>query len=298
MLNAEWLETFAVLCELQHFTRAAERLHMTQPGVSQRLRRLEEELGHTLILRDGGRFQLTHAGEAVRALALARRKEERALRAALEVDDPDLGEVRIACSGSLATLLYPHLLEAMARAPGLSVHLEAAPQASVVRGVLQGTFQLGIADHEPSHPRLVGELIGTEALCLVLPCGAPLVPTFAQLEALGFIAHPDGYAYADELLQANFPDHFQGADRLRTRGFVNQISQIPAPVARGLGYTLLPRSGIDAFPGRAHLQLAELPHPVEHELWAVRRAGHALPARFDRISALLSRLVEGLARPG
>ena len=295
MLNAQWLETFATLCEVKHFTRAAERLHMTQPGVSQHLRKLEDQVGHALVLRDSGRFLLTREGEEVLAVAQARRRQEQQLRAALEVDDPDVGVMHIACSGSFASLLYPHLLDVMATAPGLVVHLEAAPQQSVIEGVLDGRYHLGVADREPSHTRLSGHHLGQEALCLVLPSGAPAEPTFAELEELGFIAHPDGFAYADELLSPNFPGLFQGADRLRTRGFVTQIGQIPEPVARGLGYTLLPRSGVDAFRHRDRLQLARLSHSIQHELWAISRAGYQLPARFNTVGTLLEQLARELS---
>ena len=65
MLNATWLDTFTTLCETGHFTRAAERLNMTQPGVSQHLRKLEAQLGQSLIAREGKSFTLTAAGEAV-----------------------------------------------------------------------------------------------------------------------------------------------------------------------------------------------------------------------------------------
>ena len=61
MLNATWLETFTTLAEEGHFTRAAQRLNMTQPGVSQHLRKLEQQLGQRLIARDGKAFTLTAA---------------------------------------------------------------------------------------------------------------------------------------------------------------------------------------------------------------------------------------------
>lgn len=62
MLNATWIETFTVLAEEGHFTRAAQRLNMTQPGVSQHLRKLERQVGHPLIAQDGKSFTLTEAG--------------------------------------------------------------------------------------------------------------------------------------------------------------------------------------------------------------------------------------------
>ena len=98
MLNARWLETFVTLCETGHFTRAAEQLHMTQPGVSQHLKKLEAQIGQPLISRDGKSFTRTPAGEAVLALGRERRAGERALHEALGADDPDVGKVTLACS--------------------------------------------------------------------------------------------------------------------------------------------------------------------------------------------------------
>jgi len=53
VLNASWLETFTTLCDIGHFTRTADRLAMTQPGVSQHIRKLEQQVGQPLILREG-----------------------------------------------------------------------------------------------------------------------------------------------------------------------------------------------------------------------------------------------------
>lgn len=279
MLNATWLETFTALCEAGHFTRAAERLHMTQPGVSQHLKKLEAQVGQKLITWQGKSFTLTPAGEAVFALGLSRRAEEKRLRDAIETDDRDAGPVHISCSGSFAMLLYPILLEWMQSAPELSVHLQAAPQADILAGLLEGRFDLGVLGADPDHARLEAQHIGREELCLLLPAGAAPPETFADLDAHGFIAHPDGYAYADDLLKLNFPEDYPGADRLRLRGSVNQIGQIPAPVANGIGYTLLPRSGVEAFADKAQLSVVPLPKRRWHELWLASRRGRSAPAR-------------------
>lgn len=288
MLNAQWLETFTVLCDTGHFTRTAEVLGMTQPGVSQHLRKLEDQVGLPLISRRGKSFTATPAGEAVLALGRARRVQERILRETILQDDPAVGELVIACSGSFAMLLYPHLFPLMRASAHLTIRLEAAPQDSVIAGVAQGRFDLGVADHRPAHPRLDAEYLGREELCLVLPPDAATRPiTFKALDDLGFVAHPDGFAYADELFSMNFPDEYKGPDHLNVRSFVNQISQIPAPVAHGIGYTLLPRSGVNAFPGKAGLHVASLPKSCHHELWLIFRRGRALPARVTRIAALI-----------
>ena len=63
MINITWLRTFCALAEFGHFTRTAERLHMTQSGVSQHIRKLEDQLDTDLLIRQGKQFSLTNAGE-------------------------------------------------------------------------------------------------------------------------------------------------------------------------------------------------------------------------------------------
>lgn len=284
LLHAQWLETFTTLAETGHFTRTAAKLAMTQPGVSQHLRKLEVQVGQPLISRHGKTFTLTPAGEAVLSVGQARRAEEKALFHAIQSDDPAVGEIGVACSGSFAMLLYPQLFPLMRSSPELTIHLEAAPQDKVVSGVVEGRFDLGVADHKPDHPRLDARHLGQEELCLVLPADNATSPTeLHDLDDLGFVAHPDGFAYADELFSLNFPETFKGADHLRLRTFVNQMSQIPAPVSNGIGYTILPRSGVDAFAEKDSLRIAELPARCHRDLWIVYRRGRVLPARVVRI---------------
>ncbi len=291
MLNAQWLNTFVTLCDAGHFTRAAQRLNMTQPGVSQHLRKLEQQIGQPLIARDGKQFVLTPAGEAVLKLGRQRQSEERALRQSLQSDEADIGTVALACSGSIALLLYPHLITQMQSAPDLHIHVEAAPQNRILQGVLDGAFNLGITDHAPENPRLAAIKIGRDALCLVLPKSAPPDPDFASLQALGFIDHPDGATYADRLFSANFPNDYRVFDQLHTRSYINQIGQIPAPVAAGIGYTILPRSGINAFAARDQLQIIALKSPVQHDLWLLHQKARPLPARERSLQQLLATLL-------
>lgn len=288
MLNATWLETFAMVCETRNYTRAAERLHMTQPGVSQHIRKLEEQVGLPLVRRAGKTFLLTEAGGAILRLAEARLEAERRVLAALQPEDPDRGELRLACSGSMALLLYPYLIARMQGRDALTVHLEAAPQSSIWSGLLRGEYVLAVIHDAPQHPRVETERIGTEELCLVLPAGTP-EPSMQTLESLGLIAHPDAFRYADVVLGRNFPEGFAGADRLRVRSAINQIGQILDPVAHGLGYTLLPRSAVDAFPRPDRLMVATLPHPTRQDLFLAWPSGD-LPLQYRPVAAHLREL--------
>lgn len=295
MLNATWLDTFTTLCDVGHFTRTAELLGMTQPGVSQHLNKLASQVGKSLISKDGKSFTLTPAGEAVLAIGLARREQERELQDTINFDDPDVGDISIGCSGSFAMWVYPHILDRMHHAAELVISVTAAPHMSIVTSVLDGALDLGVVAEPISHPRLDAVELAREELCLVVPrsfAGQDL--DLQLLNQLGFVAHPDGYAYADDLFSLNFPKDYKGADRLRVRTFVNQIGQIPIPVARGLGYTILPKSGVDAFARKQELAIIQLPKQRYHDLWIISRKGRSKIARVAALSGSIRRAATAL----
>ncbi|OAN92709.1 LysR family transcriptional regulator [Sulfitobacter geojensis] len=293
MLNAKWLETFTTLCGIGHFTRTAEVLGMTQPGVSQHLHKLASQVGKPLILKDGKSFTLTPAGEAVLAIGIARRSQERELQDIIQIDDPNVGDISIGCSGSFAMWLYPHLLGWMHQAPELVLRVTAAPHMSIVTSVMDGKFDLGIVSESIDHPRLEAFKFAREELCLIVPHSlAGQKFDLNLLNEIGFVAHPDGYAYADDLFSLNFPKEYKGADRLRIRTFVNQIGQIPIPVAQGLGYTILPKSGVDAFAGKQDLATIQLPKQRHHDLWIISRKGRSEIARVAALSNLIGRAAQ------
>ena len=65
MINPIWLHTFCTLVDVGHFTRSADKLHMTQSGVSQHIKKLELQLASELLVREGKSFNLTDAGKKV-----------------------------------------------------------------------------------------------------------------------------------------------------------------------------------------------------------------------------------------
>ena len=295
-LNSLWLKSFTVLCEERHFTRAAERLNMTQPGMSQHIAKLEQQLGVPLVERDAPGFALTDAGEKTLAMARKRWREERDFLDSLDGDDEDRGTISVASSGSFAMLLYPALMDWMAQAPGISARLTAAPEDSIVAGVLSGSYDVGVIAGARRHPRLAAEYLGAEPLDLILPREwAGRLPGFDQLQSLGFIRHPDAAAYADAVLGANFAKDYRGTDRLQVRSFVNQIGQIPQPVARGLGYAILPRSGVLAYPAREKLATAQFAQPSFLELHRVELKRRRRSARIEKLAGLIRKEAGRLA---
>ncbi|MXP14541.1 hypothetical protein GRI44_07240 [Altererythrobacter confluentis] len=113
------------------------------------------------------------------------------------------------------------------------------------------------------------------------------LPEFENLQALGLVQHPGGALYADAVLGANFASEYRGAERLPVRSFVNQIGQIPAPVAQGLAYSILPRSGVLAFPERKKLSIASLPQPSILQLHLITLKRTTRSPRVENLARLI-----------
>jgi DNA-binding transcriptional LysR family regulator len=293
MINQQWLQTFLTLVEVGHFTQTAEKLHMTQPGVSQHIKKLEEQVGFLLLNRIGKRFELTREGEALYRFGCKRRQEEELLQRELQFDDPYKGECRIACSGAMAIFLYPHLLERQKTHPGLMVAVEGAPNERIIQSILQNDIDLGIITQPSPSTELEYESLGFESLCLVLPSNYASQPlSLDSLNALGFIDHPDGAHYADRLLSANLGEQFHSAEKLHKTGYVNQINQILIPVSEGLGFTVLPEKAVRHFPQQSLLYVAALKVSIQDELFLVRKKHRILPKRYDWFERKIKQLVK------
>ncbi|SHG76016.1 LysR family transcriptional regulator [Ferrimonas marina] len=279
MVNLSWLQTFCTLVETGHFTRTAEKLAMTQPGVSQQIRKLEQHFGQNLLQREGKRFRLTDAGEQVYRQGRQSLAQLSQLEQSLATDDPYQGHCRLASPGSLGLKLYPLLLEQLVSHPGLSLDYRFAPNDGIERDLSERRLDLALMTRPSALAELRCEPFASEQLLLVTPSHCHEVD-WPTLQSLGFVGHPDGEHHARLLLGANFPQ-FEQDDPLPLRAFSNNIGTILAPVARGLGFTVLPANAVQAFAPQSALRIHPLPNPVEETVYRVQRRYQALPKRFE-----------------
>ncbi len=291
MLNSLWLKTFVKLTQTGHFTRTATRLGMTQPGVSQHLKKLEQQIGAPLITKIGKGFELTREGELLLAYALKASRQEAELREAIQWDDPSNGEIRIACSGAMALYLYPRLLEHQKRHSGLLLKIEVAPNQRSLQLLQDNEVDLCIVTQQVKQPALQQRHIGDEPLCLVVPASfSKSTVSRVDLDALGFIDHPDGQHYAERLLTPNLSDLEASASNLRVTGYINQLSQILVPIALGLGYTVLPETAIRSFEEQDKIRVLQLKTQVSDPLYLTTKVHRILPARYDWFRQEIKRL--------
>lgn len=278
MVNPTWLKTYITLVEVGHFTRTAEKLAMTQPGVTQHVHKLEAYFECELLRRIGKRFELTDEGRRVYDFALHQLARERQLRRLLAVDAPDVGLCRVASPGAAALRLYPYFLDCQQQSKKLVIQLEVAPNQRITQLIEKRQIDLGFVTNSLQQANLSTQVIGQEPLCLVVPENVQEVD-WQVLMRLGFINHPDGFYHARLVLGSNF-EEYSSSEQLPISGYVNQLSQILQPISRGLGFTVLPMSAVG---GVAGVRVVKLSRQVTEQLYAVYHADQPLAQRYQRL---------------
>jgi DNA-binding transcriptional LysR family regulator len=163
------IETFVAIAELRGFTRAARRLHRTQPAISRRLGLLEQELGAPMFERIRGDVRLTEAGRALlphAEAALAALKDGR--EAVLGLQAGLRGTVSLALVGTLADTHIVNALRRFARRAGdVRLLLRTATSGEVSNLVRRGDASLGLRYFTGDRTGLVSFDAGSEAMVVV-----------------------------------------------------------------------------------------------------------------------------------
>jgi DNA-binding transcriptional LysR family regulator len=191
-LDLRLVEYFIAVAEELHFGRAAERLHIAQPSLSQQIRRLEGQLGVALLTRNSRRVELTDAGVALlregrKALSQSRRAIQ-ATRAAADAT------VTVGFYGSAGRDLLPLILrEFTGRHPSSAVSVRELPLGSI-EDVLGGAVDLAFTRLSPGQTELEVEVLGAEPRVVALPSAHPLAHhdslRFVDLRGEEFITNP------------------------------------------------------------------------------------------------------------
>lgn len=255
---------------------------MTQPGVSKHLKALEEYFGTKLVQRPSHDFVLTEKGQQVYEYAKNFLSEHESFKNRLLDDELYKGACRFAAPGSFGMKMYTFLLDFNFQNPGLNIHFTYAPNQSIISDVLNDKVDIGFVTLHPLDPSLEILDFDQEKLSLIVPKDF-FGTNFEDLMELGFINHPDGFHHASRLLKSNFPDEFIGMEAFPIKGFINQITRIPEPVALGLGFTALPEYASLSFPKKCLLHFMGVKKEIVDPIFAIRKKGRFLSKRFEVI---------------
>jgi len=169
------LRYFVAVAEELHFGRAALRLHLAQPPLSQQIRRLEEILGFALFDRTSRSVSLTPAGRAFLERAQRTlRNVNRDIEEARSIGRGEVGSLHFGFVGSAMLTTLPAIFRAYRETnPQVRLHLHESFTSKVIEGLLNGTLDAGlIRDGDPT-PGLDAIPIFTEPFVAVLPANHP-----------------------------------------------------------------------------------------------------------------------------
>ena len=142
------LKVFRAVADEVSFRRAAERLHLSQPAVSQQIHALEEELGVTLFDRAQGRVRLTDAGAIL--LTYANKVARLAIEAQAALEDARgeaSGELRIGASLTITQYILPRMLgDFLRQHPRIRLHVRSANTENIVAALAAGEIDLGLIE--------------------------------------------------------------------------------------------------------------------------------------------------------
>ncbi|WP_292989622.1 LysR family transcriptional regulator [Mycobacterium sp.] len=165
------LEAFVVLATELHFGRAAEKLHMSQPTLSELIRRLEREIGTPLLTRTTRRVALTGAGVELMARAEAIVNDVSAASEAVRrVATGEIGTVRLGVVPNAEPVLAPHIIDAMRRhAPEITVDIHRMWPPDLLHAVSEGTVDAAITcGYVADPPSIAGEVFCGEGVLVAL----------------------------------------------------------------------------------------------------------------------------------
>ncbi|MEU9399654.1 LysR substrate-binding domain-containing protein [Streptomyces sp. SID4985] len=274
-LSSRLLEQFLVVAEERHFGRAAERLSMRQPPLSQAIQRLERRVGVRLFDRGPGGVVLTPAGEAFAAdTARLLAAESAALDRARRVGSGLEGDLRLGYVSLLSLRYLPRLLGAAAEElPGLRIRLHQDSSAVVAEMVRAGSLDLGFVRDPSAVPaELVADVFARERVMAALPTGHRLAHAealdLAELRGEPFVL-PTGSALPtlrDQIHRVCEAAGFTPA----VRASADDLTGLLSYVASGLCVSLLTEALLDLpVPGITYVPLRGAPEHLESTVLAV-----------------------------
>ena len=254
------LRVFLTVATERSFSRAALKLHRTQPAVSQAVRRLEESIGDRLFDRATKDATLTDAGRLVRDYAeRLHRLSEEAETAVKDLRDLRRGRVLVGANEASVHAALPLIQRFRAAHPLVHVDVRRVPARQIGAEVAQGGLDFGVLTFQPSEPRLSSIVLGQDELVMLVHPTHPLARTkevtLSECARQTVIAHNDPSHVREHVLrqfeQRNIPANILIS--------LPSLEGIKRAVAMRMGVALLPRRCAESEITRGELVALTMP---------------------------------------
>jgi DNA-binding transcriptional LysR family regulator len=241
------LRVFLRVASERSFSRAAMKLHRTQPAVSQSIRRIEGDLGERLFDRSTKDATLTEAGRLLKDYAeRLLRLEEEAEAAVRELKDLQRGRVLIGANEASVHVVLPLIARFRNEHPLVHVDVRRVHARQIGAEVAQGSLDFGVLTFQPAETGLKSIVLGQDELVMLVHPTNPLAKrrevTIAECARQTVVAHNDPSHVRERVLRL-FEQHHIPANILIS---LPSLEGIKRAVAMQLGVALLPRRCAEA----------------------------------------------------
>ena len=262
------LRYFVAVADEGNFSRAAAKVRVAQPSLSQQIRKLEAEIGQPLfdrlprsvVLTEAGRCLLEYARQILASIDDARRSVN-------ELKGKIAGDVAVGAIPTVAPYVLPELVITFQKHyPDVTLHIVEDATAGITRRIEAGELDVALASTCQQSPTLRVELLGKEPLLALVPEGHPLakqtVITFDDLKSQRFLLLHEMHCLSQQV------HHLLESRRLHPEVALagSQLSTIANMVAAEIGVSIVPQMMMKhhATPGCVSLPFA--PPVPEREL--------------------------------
>lgn len=257
------LRYFEALAECLHFTRAAERVHVTQSTLSHQIKQLEEEVGQRLFDRIGKRVAITEAGEVFLSFTSKALKEiDQGLGLLKEASSALTGEVRIGATHTFNIGFIPSCVaNFLSKYPTVKITVEELAADSIVSKLAEGALDIGIAYRPSVASDLWFEPLYNEEMVLVVSSEHPFASRkrirMIELHRQRLVLLPETFstrAMLDECFRACGAEPSVVVE-------MNTVAPMLGLASRTLIGTIVSRNAVPEIPG-LHVVLLESPTPM------------------------------------
>ncbi len=299
-MNFSQLKAFLAVAQDRSFSRAAERLYLTQPAISKQIQALEEGLGMRLFDRVGRSVILTEAGNILRDHAhIAFQTLEEARETIDQLRGLQRGHLRISAASTIGTYMLPQPLgELKAQFPGIEISLEITNKARVVQQVLNHEVELGFVGPPVEPAELEREEYLLDELVLIMAPTHRLAHAesvaVTQLAQEIFILREQGSG-TREIMEEELARVRVSLKKAMELGSTEAIKQA---VAANLGVSIVSKFAISLEILQGRLAVARLRElDLRRQLYIVHHSGRTLSPAAREFCSLLRRSAGGRRKP-
>jgi LysR family hydrogen peroxide-inducible transcriptional activator len=294
------LEYVVAVADLKHFSKAAEACHISQPTLSQQIRKVEEELDIVIFDRLKKPVVLTEEGEAILHQArLILREHKRLKELASQKSDEVSGEFRLGVIPTVANTLVPHFVERFAEQyPKVTLLIDELKTSSILQELNEDRLDAGLMATPLPVAGLVEEPLYYETFNVYASRDHRLLKgktcRIDDLDTSDMWLLQDGHCFKDQVMQLLSRQSRQAQSLPRVQFQGGNLDTLLRLVRHGKGYTLLPAFMIDQMSGpeiKSHVREFQRPFPAR-EISLVSRRAHW---RRKTVIALKDSILENLS---